>query len=128
MKRIAILTVIFASSIIAVWCTTTNNTEQKVALAQCLTEKWATMYGTTRCSHCNAQKELFGYEAFAKVNFVDCDKNKNTCGLAGVEWYPTRVFADKSKLVGEQKLEALAQAAGCEYGTASTGWVIVSDN
>ena len=121
MKRIAFLTVIFASTIITVWCTTTDNTEQKVALAQCLTEKWATMYGTTRCSHCNAQKESFGYEAFAKINFVDCDKNKNTCGLAGVEWYPTRVFADKSKLVEEQKLEALAQAAGCEYATVTTG-------
>ncbi len=93
-------------------CTPTDN-GANTKLAECLTSKWATMYGTNRCSHCQKQKELFGYEAFAKINFVDCDKEKNTCALAGVQWYPTWAFADGSKLEGTQTFESLASQAGC---------------
>lgn len=78
------------------------------------------MYGTNRCSHCNAQKEAFGYEAFSKINFIDCDRNKNTCDLAGVGGYPTWILQDKTKLEGEQPLEVLAQAAGCDYNSTTT--------
>ncbi len=77
------------------------------------------MYGTNRCSHCNNQKEAFGYEAFSKINFVDCDRNKNSCELAGVQGFPTWVLGDKTKLEGEQSLEKLAEAAGCEYMTSN---------
>lgn len=70
------------------------------------------MYGTNRCKHCAATKALFGYEAFAKINFVDCDKNKNACGLAGVNGYPTWVI-NGQKLEGEQTFSKLAEAAGC---------------
>ena len=34
--------------------------KEKDTFAKCLTENNATMYGTEWCSHCKAQKELFG--------------------------------------------------------------------
>ena len=121
-----------ASLVFLAGCTSTDNA-QNTPLAECLTSKWATMYGTNRCSHCQNQKDLFGYEAFAKINFVDCDKEKNTCALAGVQWYPTWGFADGSKLEGTQTFEALAAKAGCSVGGvvevegATTGEVSTGD-
>ena len=74
------------------------------------------MYGTNRCQHCQNQKAAFGYEAFAKVTFVDCDKSANVCQLEGVQGYPTWKFADGTTLGGTQTLETLAQQAGCVIG------------
>lgn len=96
-------------------CSVSNDTPETLALAQCLTEKGAKMYGTNRCPHCTATKELFGYKSFQSVTFIDCDKNKNACGLASVTGYPTWVFADGSRLQGEQPLATIAEAAGCVY-------------
>jgi hypothetical protein len=74
---------------------------------------------------------LFGYESFTKINFVDCDKEKNTCTLAGVQWYPTWGFADGSKLEGTQTFEALASKAGCNLdgsnATVSTTGTIAEE-
>jgi hypothetical protein len=111
-KRLSFLTVSIACSLILIWC---NKTDDPAAatLAQCLTEKWAIMYGTERCSHCQAQKELFWSAAFPIIKFVDCDKEKNICALAGVKGYPTRVFADKSRLEGQQTFETLATKTWC---------------
>jgi len=84
-----------------------------VALADCLSAKGWTMYGTEWCSHCNAQKEAFG-EAFAKVDFVDCDEKPFECQENGVDAYPSWVNRDGSRhLVGEQSLDVLASEAGC---------------
>ena len=77
--NVSLLTVV-ASLVLLAGCTTTDN-GQNTKLAECLTSKGVTMYGTNRCSHCQNQKELFGYDAFTKINFVDCDKEKNTCAL-----------------------------------------------
>lgn len=104
------------------WCSSTN-TDQNIKLAECLTSKDTIMYWTNRCSHCQAQKDLFGYEAFSKINFVDCDKEKNVCNLKWIQGYPTWKFANGSTLEGEQTFEALAQAAWCnvDWSSVSTG-------
>lgn len=83
-------------------------------LASCLTTNGATFYGTEWCPHCKSQKVLFG-DAMTQVNYIDCDKNSPACQAAGVQWYPTWVFADGSTLVGTQTLEALAAKAGCSF-------------
>ena len=80
--------------------------------AECLTEKGAQMYGTTWCSHCNAQKEMFG-EYKSKIPFIDCDKEKKLCQKLGITGYPTWIFADKSQARGRQLLEKLASKTGC---------------
>jgi hypothetical protein len=83
-----------------------------LALAKCLTDKGAVFYGTEWCSHCKNQKKLFG-DAMSAVTFVDCDQQKDKCSQ--IQWYPTWVFADGSKAVGTQSLQALAQKVGCNF-------------
>ncbi len=90
-----------------------SSSDENVTLAECLTSKGAIMYGTDRCPHCQNQKKLFGFAAFEKINFVDCDGEKNVCNLAGVTGYPTWKFADGTVLQGTQTLETLASVGAC---------------
>lgn len=85
--------------------------------AQCLKEKKATMYGAAWCSHCQAQKALFG-DSFKEVSYVECPENIQQCVTAGVEAYPTWIFANGERAVGEQTLETLAQKSGCTLSPA----------
>lgn len=95
---------------------------ETAALAECLTEKGAKMYGAYWCSHCIAQKKLFG-AAFDKVDYIECATPGNprqqtqACDDAGIKGYPTWTFADGSHLSGEISLEALADKAGCPFGS-----------
>jgi len=84
------------------------------ALASCLTEKGLKMFGTARCSHCKNQKAMFG-SSFEKINFTDCDEEKQTCTDAGIQWYPTWTNAEGKLFPGAQSLEQLATLAGCAY-------------
>ncbi|MFH1432571.1 MAG: thioredoxin domain-containing protein [archaeon] len=81
------------------------------AFAQCLTDKGAVMYGTEWCSHCKDQKALFE-DSFARVNYVDCDKNMQKCLDAGVEGYPTWVIMGEN-YPGIQPLLKLSELSGC---------------
>ncbi len=117
MKRLLWVLSVFALILMLAGCgakTTTTSSPAIAELASCLTKNGATFYGTEWCPHCKDQKKLFG-EAFAQVNYVDCDKTKVACDSAGVKWYPTWVFADDSTLVGTQSLEALAGKAWCSF-------------
>jgi len=87
-------------------------------LAQCLTDKGVKMYGAYWCSHCKAQKEMFG-TSFGKVNYIECSlaggQGQTTeCKEAGIESYPTWEFKDGSRLSGEVSLETLGEKSGCE--------------
>lgn len=88
------------------------NVEQTTKLAECLTEKWVIMYGTEWCGHCKNQKALFG-EAFAKVKYVDCDAERQTCLDAGVRGFPTWIDAAGNQYPGTQQLAKLAEVGGC---------------
>lgn len=85
--------------------------------AQCLTDKGVKMWGAWWCSHCQAQKKLFG-TAFDKVTYNECStpgKQDMTplCKNAGITNFPTWEFADGSRVQGEQSLEELAKKSGC---------------
>ena len=80
--------------------------------AQCLSEKNVKMYGTEWCSHCKSQKELFG-NSFKYVDYIDCDRNREACQVAGIKGYPTWVI-DGQSYSGEQPLERLASLSECE--------------
>ena len=87
-------------------------------LANCLTANGVKMYGAFWCPHCASQKEMFG-SAYRKIDYVECslpDRSGQTqiCKDENIESYPTWEFKDKSKLTGEQTLEALAKKSGCE--------------
>jgi len=71
-----------------------------------------TRYGTEWCSHCKNQKELFG-ASFKNINFVDCDRQKETCQIAGVSGYPTWKIGGQN-YPGEQSFAKLGELAGCE--------------
>lgn len=91
--------------------------EEKVALAQCLTDKGVKMYGAIWCSHCKKQKDAFG-EAFQYVDYVECDPNTNIesareCIAAEVEGVPAWDFPDGTRKTGEVPLPELAELAGC---------------
>jgi len=86
---------------------TTNYDE----FAKCLSEKEATMYGATWCSHCKNQKAMFG-DSFKFVNYVECTENQNLCTEKGVTGYPTWIISNK-QYPGEQSLQKLSELTGC---------------
>ncbi len=81
--------------------------------AKCLATKDATMYGAVWCSHCQAQKALFG-ASFQYIKYVECPDNINVCLEKGIKGYPTWIFTDGKKVEGETSLADLAKASGCE--------------
>ena len=80
-------------------------------LAQCLTEKSVTMYGSEWCSHCQNQKKTFE-SSFEYINFINCNSNKQECMEADIQGYPTWKINNKN-YPGEQSLERLASLSGC---------------
>lgn len=91
---------------------TNTSGSAEIALARHLKEIGAKNYGAYWCPHCHEQKELFGRQAFALIDYVECDpKGKNArpqlCKAAGIAGYPT--WQIKGELyAGVQSLETLA--------------------
>ena len=88
------------------------------AFAQCLGDKGAVFYGAFWCSHCQAQKKMFG-SSQKLLPYVECStpngqgQNKE-CIDKKVSSYPTWEFADGSRLNGEIPLATLAEKTACE--------------
>lgn len=87
------------------------------SLAQCLSDKGAKFYGAFWCSHCQAQKKLFG-SAQNKLPYVECSTpdgkgQMKICEDAKIDGYPTWVFADGSRVSGEITIEVLSKKTGC---------------
>lgn len=86
-------------------------------LAQCLKDKGATFYGAFWCPHCQEQKRRFG-NSVELLPYVECSEpdgktQTQICIDKGIVQYPTWIFADGTKLTGEQWPEDLAKQAGC---------------
>ena len=91
------------------------------ALAQCLTEKGAVMYGSFTCGHCLAQKKMFG-DSFRYVNYVEChprgpNSQYQLCSQKAIQGTPTwtleREGVELKRYVGFLSLEELKQFGGC---------------
>lgn len=80
--------------------------------AQCLADAKVTMYGADWCPHCQNEKKAFG-DSFRFVPYVECPDDPQRCLKEGIEGYPTWVFPDGRKLVGEQGLKILSKESGC---------------
>lgn len=89
----------------------------EVALAQCLTEKGATLYTASWCGHCQTQKAEFG-EGLEYLDSVECAAFggwSQECKDAGVEAVPTWIFGDGTEKLGNTPLETLAALNNCDY-------------
>lgn len=85
--------------------------------ASCIADSGAIFYGAFWCPHCQDQKELFG-DSVDLLTYVECDANgKNpdpqACAAAGIESYPTWIFADGTKVTGVQSFDELSKATSC---------------
>ncbi len=81
--------------------------------AKCLANKGIVMYGADWCPHCQNEKKLFG-DSFRFVPYVECPNDPQKCLKEGIERYPTWMFKDGKKLIGEQGLEKLSQESECQ--------------
>lgn len=113
MKRIIFLiTLIIMSS-----CTPKQNLDE---FAKCLTENGVVMYGAVGCSHCARTKDMFR-DSFQFVTYVECNPNApdyqtEECLENNIDYFPTWVFNDGSRIIGEVDLDQLSQKSGCAYG------------
>ncbi len=95
---------------------TTTSGAAELSLARHLQQLEAKKYGAYWCPHCQDQKQLFGQEAFAMIDYIECDSNgKNArpqlCRDAGITGYPT--WEIKGQLYsGTLSLEKLADLSG----------------
>ena len=85
--------------------------------AQCLKDKGAVFYGAFWCSHCQAQKKLFGNSA-KHLPYVECSTpdgkgQLQVCTDQKVEGYPTWKFADASEHASGLTLRELSEKTGC---------------
>lgn len=86
--------------------------------AQCLNDEGAIFYGAFWCSHCQAQKKLFG-SSQKLLNYIECSTpdasgQVQICKDKKIEGYPTWEFADGSRpFSGEATLEQLAEKTSC---------------
>ncbi len=116
--RVSLLALVVFFGVLLAGCTKTGVPSGKYdTFAQCLTDKGIKMYGAYWCSHCKAEKDMFG-DSFSKVTYVECADQgssaiRQVCKDAGVESFPTWIFPDNSRLVGTTTLEDLAAKAGC---------------
>ena len=108
MKKIALVG-IFAVIFLA-GCAQQTPTKNLDAFAQCLTDKWATMYGSATCQHCQKQKVAFG-ESFKNITYVECTKEFARCSK--LKWVPTWEFKDWTQLEWFQELSTLANKTTC---------------
>ncbi|TAF48790.1 MAG: hypothetical protein EAZ61_15010 [Oscillatoriales cyanobacterium] len=99
---------------------TRHSDPDSIALAQHLTAIGAQQFGAYWCPHCHTQKELFGIEAFANINYIECDPkgvNPQTefCRATGIHSYPTWKINDQLH-EGIHELTELADLSGYTGG------------
>src|SRR5688572_2869114 len=93
-------------------------------LAERLADSGAMFYGASWCPHCQQQKALFGASQ-DRLPYVECSPGgprgavASSCLSAGVQTYPTWVFADGSRQTAVMSLRELADRVG--YQRASEG-------
>ena len=102
-----------------------SSTDQAIALASHLKSRGSIMYGAYWCPHCQHQKELFGKEAWALIDYVECspkgyyyDKDRVGKVAKRLDGFPTWNIGEgrgKSQWVsGEMPLERIAQLSKYE--------------
>lgn len=112
MKKIILLGIV--ASLFFAGCAQQTPTKNLDEFAQCLTNKWAIMYGSKTCPHCLKQKKMFG-DSFQYIDYVECTQEAERCGNE-LEWnsVPAWKFIDGSQVEWRQEFETLATLTNCE--------------
>lgn len=86
--------------------------------AQCITDQGGKMYGAYWCSHCEAQKALFG-SAFKNINYVECSSpGSKTFDLCpDIESTPTWETSTGIRQLGEMTFQQLSEKFDCALPT-----------
>lgn len=98
------------------WEITTTSGESEIALARHLKQAGVKEYFAYWCPHCYEQKQLFGKQAVAELEAVECaadgkNAKPQACVDAGVKAFPS--WEIKGKLTtGVKSLEELADSTG----------------
>ena len=111
-KRIIAIFVI--SLFVLTSCGLEEATPEVQALASCLRDSGVLFYGADWCHNCVNQKEMFA-SAVDDLPYIECTQQEQRCAQAGIEGYPTWIFADGLRVSGTQSLSQLAELSGCEY-------------
>lgn len=98
------------------WEITTTSGESEIALARHLTKAGVKEYFAYWCPHCHEQKQLFGKQAVAELNAIECaadgkNAKPQACIDAGVKAFPSWEINGKMTS-GIKTLEELADATG----------------
>jgi protein-disulfide isomerase len=110
-----------------------TSTVKTLALAQQLESLNAKMYGAYFCPHCKDQREDFGKEAFAKIEYVECTQDGQESQLAlcqqkGIQSVPTWEINGKL-FVGQRTIEQLQTLVNAEVASLErTGAASASNN
>ncbi|MFM8277615.1 MAG: hypothetical protein ACKN89_11645 [Cyanobium sp.] len=88
----------------------------RLALARHLTARGARVYTAYWCPHCQMQKAMFGADAAALLNVIECaadapDNRRELCKAKGIQGFPTWEIQGRLQ-PGVQSLEQLANWSG----------------
>jgi uncharacterized membrane protein len=94
----------------------TTSGAAELDLAEHLKQIGAKMYGAFTCPHCQNQKQLFGKDAAAQLNYIEChpqgeNSQPDLCMKANIQGFPTWEIKGKS-YQGEKTLAELADLSG----------------
>ncbi|GAB4383459.1 MAG: vitamin K epoxide reductase family protein [Elainellaceae cyanobacterium] len=100
---------------------TTTSGPAELALAQHLSSIGAKMYGAYWCPHCHDQKQLFGQQAFAQIEYIECAEDGQNaqvelCQAANITGYPSWEINGQI-YSGTQSLAQLAELSGYQGPT-----------
>lgn len=93
----------------------TSSGRAEMSLAEHLSRQGVKMYGAHWCGACSHQKNLFGQQAFTKVQYIECGTNGpglQLCRQANIRAFPTWKLPNGHTIIGSAPLTALADASG----------------
>lgn len=83
--------------------------DQKIALAQCLSNNNVILYVSSTCFSCENQLDVFGTEASKHLTIVQCDTIEDCPDVPGVpSWKVNGEY-----YTGKQNLNTLQEISGC---------------
>ena len=91
-----------------------DSTQQTLELARQLNNAGAQFFGSWKCPACFQQMSMFGKQAGAQINYVECGKPKTRpkeralCEEANISAVPTWTLPNGERKVGIQQLEELS--------------------